>query len=418
VHKWGEEVISPPLCRLPVCANGRRPDGISLGGAQTSAPVHGQGRSSVNPALLDYLACPACKGTIALRDAFTILESRRGGESIKEGLLQCERCGQSYPILDEIPRMVRAESMSEEEREFLRNPPRSRKKLTRSALSEAERRAKIEETVVSRFKLSSTTSSTLRARVEHEIDYHVEKTEKKEKVFLTIYPFLSRMPTAIVDIGGGQGGLITCLRKSMNPRVAILLDYDLSWIEVARLRDPDIEVVRGDAAWLPFGEKSIDLMVTMSTLEHVPQWKRAVVQMARTSRTLFLSYGPNRNCFFDKGHLDAPVFPLLPCEVTCRISHLWHKIRGTGRTYHSILQEYRKTNYISRHRVQAILERYGKTTNVWNDFVFHSVRSDYHYVAAGAKRFLRKHYVIQALFSFLTESLGVEPNVYLILQRD
>lgn len=368
-------------------------------------------------ALLSHLACPACRGAIELHSAFTIVKRVGGTERISEGLVRCQKCGQFFPVMDEMPRMLPPESMSDEEKGFLRNPPRFKKELPPVVLSEAERRAMIQEIVGSRFDLSTVASRSLRERIVHNIDYQVEKTEKKEKVFFTIYPFLQKMPAVIADIGGGQGGLITCLRRFLGPAVSIVLDRDPCWIKVARLRDPEVVAIRGDATCLPFRERSIDLMVSMSTLEHIPRWDRAVREMVRACDTLFLSYGPNRHCFFDKGHLDAPVFPFLSDEVACRISHLWHRVRRTKRSYQSLLDEYRSTNYISRTRVQRILERYGTTTNVWSDFVFHSVRSDYHYVAPGAKRFLRKHYVIQSLFSVLTESLGIEPNVYLILQR-
>ena len=371
----------------------------------------------MNLGSLNYIVCPACKGEVSLQRALTLLKSDSGAEAVEEGILQCRGCRALYPIMAGVPRMVRLESMFPDEKAFLRSPPPGGKEVHRPVLSEAQRRARIEKIVESRFDLSLP-SASLRARVRHEIDYQVRKTEKEEKVFFTIYPFLKKMPAVIADIGGGQGGLISCLRKFFRPAASLVLDYDLSWIEVARLRDPQIEVIRGDAAWLPFGEKAIDLMVTMSTLEHIPDWHRALREMARSSKTLFLSYGPNRYAFFDKGHLDAPLFPFLPEEMSCRMSHFWHKVRRTGRSYGSILQEYRRTHYIPRHRVEATLRQFGTTTNVWNDFFFHSVRSDYHYVAAGPKRFLRKHYMIQALFSLLLESLGIEPNVYLILQRD
>jgi len=372
----------------------------------------------VNPFLLDYLACPVCKGPVETHSIFALVRDEAGKKSIMEGLLRCQRCQRPYPVIDEIPRMLPAESMSDEEREFLRSPPPVRRESPRTALSERERRAKIEEIIMSRYHPSSPASPYWRARIERDADYQTEKTEKKEKVFFTVYPLLRRAPTAVADIGGGQGGLITCLRKFLNPKIAIILDCDLWWIKLARLRDTEVEVIRGDAASLPFRERSIDLMVSMYTLEHIPQWRRALTEMARACQTLFLSYNPNRYCFFDKGHLDAPVFPFLPDEVTCRISHLWHVIRRTGWSYRSILEQYRRTNYISRHRVQAVLDRFGKTINVWNDFIFHSLRSDYHFLAARAKRFLRRHYVVQALFSLVLTSLGVEPNVYLILQRD
>ena len=47
---------------------------------------------SVDPELLEMLACPACRGEIRLLE---------GGES-----LECGRCGRVYPVRDGIPIML------------------------------------------------------------------------------------------------------------------------------------------------------------------------------------------------------------------------------------------------------------------------------------------------------------------------
>ncbi len=47
---------------------------------------------SVDPELLEMLACPACRGEIRLLE---------GGQS-----LECGRCGRVYPVRDGIPIML------------------------------------------------------------------------------------------------------------------------------------------------------------------------------------------------------------------------------------------------------------------------------------------------------------------------
>ncbi len=47
---------------------------------------------SVDPELLEMLACPACRGQIKL------LEQEKG--------LECSRCGRVYPVRDGIPIML------------------------------------------------------------------------------------------------------------------------------------------------------------------------------------------------------------------------------------------------------------------------------------------------------------------------
>ncbi|MSQ12075.1 MAG: Trm112 family protein [Dehalococcoidia bacterium] len=50
--------------------------------------------------LLDILACPVCKGTLALR-----ADKEEAGEVIT-GTLRCVACGQEYPIENAIPNLL------------------------------------------------------------------------------------------------------------------------------------------------------------------------------------------------------------------------------------------------------------------------------------------------------------------------
>ena len=50
--------------------------------------------------LMDILACPVCKGELAL----TV--TKEDDEEIVEGSLRCEACGETYPIEDTIPNML------------------------------------------------------------------------------------------------------------------------------------------------------------------------------------------------------------------------------------------------------------------------------------------------------------------------
>jgi uncharacterized protein YbaR (Trm112 family)/ubiquinone/menaquinone biosynthesis C-methylase UbiE len=50
--------------------------------------------------LLELLACPECRGALALREA------AREGDEIREGTLACDGCRREYPIRGSIPRFV------------------------------------------------------------------------------------------------------------------------------------------------------------------------------------------------------------------------------------------------------------------------------------------------------------------------
>jgi uncharacterized protein len=50
--------------------------------------------------LLDILACPICKGTLALA------ASREEAGEVVEGALNCATCNESYPITNGIPNLL------------------------------------------------------------------------------------------------------------------------------------------------------------------------------------------------------------------------------------------------------------------------------------------------------------------------
>jgi uncharacterized protein YbaR (Trm112 family) len=60
----------------------------------------------MKPQLLEILACPACQGTLRLRDA------RERDQEIESGSLACDACGAVYPIAGYVPRFVPAKNYS------------------------------------------------------------------------------------------------------------------------------------------------------------------------------------------------------------------------------------------------------------------------------------------------------------------
>lgn len=50
--------------------------------------------------LMDILACPVCKGPLAL------IATREDGTEIVEGTLRCAVCAVDYPIADGIPNLL------------------------------------------------------------------------------------------------------------------------------------------------------------------------------------------------------------------------------------------------------------------------------------------------------------------------
>ena len=50
--------------------------------------------------LMDILVCPVCRGELEL----TV--TKEEGDEIEEGSLQCQACGETYPIEDTIPNLL------------------------------------------------------------------------------------------------------------------------------------------------------------------------------------------------------------------------------------------------------------------------------------------------------------------------
>ena len=50
--------------------------------------------------MMDILACPVCKGPLALAIA------KEDGDEVVEGSLHCPRCDETYPIQDTIPNLL------------------------------------------------------------------------------------------------------------------------------------------------------------------------------------------------------------------------------------------------------------------------------------------------------------------------
>lgn len=365
-------------------------------------------------ATLPFLCCPACSGALDLAGEIEWLRSASGALRIRRGVLACVSCGTKYPILDCIPRLVRPALFSPEELAALQQPVREAilPDLVLDMGAE-ERQATIQQKLRSRSKIDSITSPALRRRAEHDLEYRLKYTEKKEKVVDTAAPYLSGPPRAILEVGGGQGGLSTCFRKRYLPEVAISVDLDVCFSEVSVLRDPEVQIIRADATNLPIRTGAVDLVITTSVLEHIPDWRRTVAEISRVSKQALIGYGPNGLFGYDWGHSDAFVVWFLPRAANAALARLWHALRRTGRSYASLRKEMDGTFYLPRFLVTRELRKYGRVRNVFRDFMRHSVNADYHYIGGRAKVFLSRHPRLLDALTGMLVAAGVEPMVYL-----
>jgi SAM-dependent methyltransferase len=90
-------------------------------------------------------------------------------------------------------------------------------------------------------------------------------------------------PSVVVEIGAGEGRIIERLKERFPAATVVGLDLpdtDLAdeWDEI------DAPMFFGDATRMPFVDKSIDLVVGLEVLEHVPNPERALADIARVCR--------------------------------------------------------------------------------------------------------------------------------------
>ncbi|MCK4413452.1 MAG: methyltransferase domain-containing protein [Candidatus Eisenbacteria sp.] len=369
----------------------------------------------MRPETLSLLRCPACHGNLDVARRHALGRTGR----LCAGILACRACDRRYPVIDWIPRLLPHESLTPAERaELAASPERDEPQtVSEEQLAPDELRRLLETRVRSKL-LHPGMPPKLRARAERDVAYRVEHTGEKGKFVRTAEPYLTQRPERILDLGGGQGGTLTAFRQRYRPTTAMLLDLDPDWVEIARWRDPETEVIRADATRAPLADGAIDLLVSTATLEHLPDWRGALAEIVRISREGLLSYGPNGRFPYDFGHLDAPFVTWLRPHAAAHVAHLCHRLRRTGRTLTSIEQELAVTFYIPRSAVVRELRRRGvEVVNVFEEFLGHAVAESYHPRAGGLKRTLARFPWLRTLFAKGLLIAGAEPNVYLYYRR-
>jgi MPBQ/MSBQ methyltransferase len=143
---------------------------------------------------------------------------------------------------------------------------------------------------------------------------------------------VTRRPDArrVLDVGSGYGSFVLLARSAgFEARGVEPADFELGRARrrLARERpddDPDEVYVRGSALELPFETSSFDVLTLWNVLEHVPDYRRALLEATRVLRPgggLFL-IAPNYAAFRREAHYHVPWPPLLPKLVAARYLRL------------------------------------------------------------------------------------------------
>ena len=195
----------------------------------------------------DLTRCPDCHGR---------LESKDDQE------LVCERCGELYPVVDGVPKLVGARSV-----------------INESEMATQDYVTDFYENV--RYKLP-----WARAYHEHTLQQMIA---------------LAPLNGTVLDNGCGNGVFLERLSREGSPRARLVgTDISMGMLGHAQRRLADcsgeIDLVQADACRLPFADDSFDVVFARGLLHHLPDPHAGAKEMARVLRPggVALVLDPNR----------------------------------------------------------------------------------------------------------------------------
>jgi ubiquinone/menaquinone biosynthesis C-methylase UbiE/uncharacterized protein YbaR (Trm112 family) len=363
--------------------------------------------------LLPILASPCCKAEIRLEG----FNNETGDSKVSEGILTCVACQTEYPIINGIPRFVI--ELSEEEKSALSNIKSQglviREQTKNDDVSSEDIYKKIERIIREYEAPHAGKSEYAKQKYEKDLNYRIYGCEIQDKFVNTLKKYYTGSMGTFVDVGAGQGGLTKCFNEYFKSELSIIVDYDIKWVKVAQLRNPNTDIFRGDATRLPFKDGTIDFVMSQAMLEHIKDYSKAANELCRiTKKVSFISWNPNKYSIYDFGHLEAPV-TLLPKSIAPQVAKWWHGLRKTGRSYESIVAELNSTFYIATTHIKKIMQNYGVVHNVFTEFGMNSLKSEYTHHAGSLKKLLKKMPFVARLFFSTLAFLKIEPICYYIL---
>ncbi|MBI4342985.1 MAG: methyltransferase domain-containing protein [Candidatus Omnitrophica bacterium] len=201
-------------------------------------------------ALLEWLACPACRGTLRLAQPV------HQGEEIVSGALGCESCSRAYPIVRGIPRFVADDS-------YAGNFSFEWNRFQTTQLDSRQQRGESER----RFRQS--------------LDIPLEQLKGQ----------------LVLDAGCGMGRFAEIALHHGATVVAMDLSFAVDAAAKNLSPQPDAHVVQANLFALPFRPETFDLIYSLGVLHHTPNPRKAfegLVELLKTggkiSVTLYSGY--------------------------------------------------------------------------------------------------------------------------------
>ncbi len=103
-------------------------------------------------------------------------------------------------------------------------------------------------------------------------------------------------PRILLDVGAGPGTLLSYFNDSSATSL-FGIDKSRYILKEAVKNKPEVPFVNADAVHLPFKDKSFDMVMAIEVLEHLHDYRRALKEMKRVSRSYCLITVPNEPFF-------------------------------------------------------------------------------------------------------------------------
>ncbi len=135
-------------------------------------------------------------------------------------------------------------------------------------------------------------ASELIQREEHFYDRRWETRESSAGEMERIAVTLAAIPRpckSLLDVGCGDGRLVLRIREKLG---GLVVGFDLSTVALANVADPKC---CGSADWLPFANRSFEVLLATEILEHVPHalYSRVLEELVRVADRYIVITVPN-----------------------------------------------------------------------------------------------------------------------------
>jgi SAM-dependent methyltransferase len=146
------------------------------------------------------------------------------------------------------------------------------------------------------------------------------RQHSRQKRYLKIQELMKpeHLSGFILDLGGGPASFFAALFPEQSRVILVDISYDE--VLIAKQRYPLLSVIVADGKHLPLADRSIDLTVCNSVIEHVDDPKALAIEIRRVSRNYFLQTPHGGFPLETHSFIPIPFYGFLPWELLRRFA--------------------------------------------------------------------------------------------------